>query len=65
MAKTDALLFRHERREIEFDLVGVGVLCESESLREAHDVGVDSDCLLAESVAKHDVGCFSVLRPGG
>ena len=59
MAKPHALLFRHERCEIEFDLVWVGVLRESESLREAHDVGVDADGLLPESVAKQDIGCLS------
>ena len=59
MAKTDALRFRDERYEIELDLVWIGVLRESESLRKAHDVGVHSDCLLAKSVAKHDVGGFS------
>ncbi len=59
MAKPYALLIRHERGEIEFDLVWVGVLRESESLREAHDVGVDADGLLPESVAEQDIGCFS------
>ena len=59
MAKPYALLFRHERCEIEFDLVWIGVLRECESLREAHDVGVDADGLLPESVAKQDIGCFS------
>ena len=59
MAKAHALLFRHERCEIEFDLVWIGVLRESESLRQAHDVGVDADGLLPESVAKQDIGCFS------
>ena len=59
MAKPYALLFRHERCEIEFDLVWIGVLRESQSLREAHDVGVDADGLLPESVAKQDIGCFS------
>jgi len=59
VAKTDALFFRDERCEVEFDLVRVSVLREPESLREAHDVGVHSDCLLAKSVAKHDVGGFS------
>ena len=59
MAKPYALLFWHERYEIEFDLVWIGVLRESESLREAHDVGVDADGLLPESVAKQDIGCFS------
>ena len=59
MAKAYALLFRHERCEIEFDLVWIGVLRESESLRQAHDVGVDADGLLPESVAKQDIGCLS------
>ena len=59
MAKPHALLFRHQRREIEFDLVRIGVLRESKSLREAHHVGVDADGLLAEGVAEHDVGCLS------
>jgi len=59
MAKPYALLFRHERCEIEFDLVWIGVLRESESLRETHNVGVDADGLLPESVAKQDIGCFS------
>jgi len=59
MAKAHSLLFRHERCEIEFDLVWIGVLRESESLRQAHDVGVDADGLLPESVAKQDIGCFS------
>lgn len=59
MAKPYALLFRDERCEIEFDLVWIGVLRESESLREAHDMGVDADGLLPKSVAKQDIGCFS------
>ena len=59
MAKPYALLFLHERCEIEFDLVWIGVLRESESLREAHDVGVDADGLLPESVAKQNIGCLS------
>ena len=63
MAKPYALLFRHERREIEFDLVGVGILRESESLREAHDVGVDADGLLAESRCLARCWLFFFLRP--
>ena len=59
MAKPHTLLFRHKRCEIEFDLVWIGVLRESESLREAHDVGVDADGLLPESVAEQDIGCLS------
>ena len=59
MAKAHALLFRYERCEIEFDLVWIGVLRESESLREAHDVGVDADGLLPESVAEQNIGCLS------
>lgn len=73
MAKSYALLFRHQRREIEFDLVRVGILCESESLREAHHVGIDADGLLVKAVAQHDVGCLSsyarqakkILQPVG
>jgi len=59
MAKPYALFFWHEQHEIKFDLVWIGVIRESESLREAHDVGVDADGLLPESVAENDVGCFS------
>ena len=59
MAKPYAYLSRYQRREIEFDLVRVAILCESESLREAHHVGVDADGLSPESVAKQDIGCLS------
>lgn len=59
MAKSYALPFLHERYEIEFDLVGVGVLRESQSLRKAHNMGVDADGLLPESVAEDDVGSLS------
>jgi hypothetical protein len=58
MAEPYALLFRHQRREIELDLVRIRVLCECESLRETHDMGVDADGLLPESVAEDDIGCF-------
>ena len=43
MAEPYALLFWHKRYEIEFDFVRIGVLRESKSLREAHDVGVHAD----------------------
>ena len=43
MAEPYTLLFWHKRYEIEFDLVRIGVLRESQSLREAHDVGVHAD----------------------
>ena len=43
MAEPYTLLFRHKRYEIEFDLVRIGVLRESQSLREAHHVGVHAD----------------------
>ena len=59
VTKAYPLLFRHQRYEIEFDLVRIGVLCESQSLRETHHVGVDADGLLTEAIAEHDVGCFA------
>jgi hypothetical protein len=59
VAKTDALRFRDERREVEFDLVWVCVLRESESLRKAHDVSVHPNCLLPEDITEQDVSGFS------
>ena len=59
MAKPHSLPFRNQRHEIELDLVRVRVLRESESLREAHHMGVDADGLLPESVAEDDIGCLS------
>ena len=52
VAKTEALRFRDERCEVEFDLVWVSVLRESESLREAHDVSVHPNCLLPEGITE-------------
>jgi hypothetical protein len=59
VAEAYALLFGNERRKIEFDLVGIGIFCETEPLRQSHDVGVDTDGRLTKGVAKHDIGCFS------
>ena len=59
MAKPDSLPFRNQRCEIEFDLVRVRVLCESESLRETHNMGIHADGLPPESVAENDIGCLS------
>ena len=59
MTKSYSLFFRHHRGKIEFDLVGVGIFRESESLREAHHVRVHADGLLAEGVAEQDIGGFS------
>ena len=53
------MLFRHDRGQIKFDLVRIGVICKAESLRQAHDVGVDADRLPAEGVAEDDVGGFA------
>lgn len=59
MTKPYSLFCWHHRREIEFDLVGVGVFRESESLREPHHVRVHADGLLAEGVAEQNIGGFS------
>ena len=59
MAKPHSLPFGNQWREIELDLVRVRVLRESESLREAHHMGVHADGLPPESVAEHDIGCLS------
>jgi Rho termination factor, N-terminal domain len=59
MTEAYPLLFRYEGCEIEFNFVGVGVLRQSESLREAHDMGVNTDGLLPEGVAEDDVRGFS------
>ena len=59
VAETNALLFRNQPGQVEFDFVGVGIFRESQALREAHDMCVDADGLSAEGVAKEDVSGFS------
>jgi hypothetical protein len=46
----------NEAHQVQLDLVGIGLVAESEPVREALDVGVDRDALdLAERVAEDDV----------
>ena len=59
MAEAHALLFGNERRKIEFNLVRIGVFCETEPLRQPHDVRIDTDGGLTKGVAKQDVRCLS------
>ena len=59
VAKAHAPSFLDQWRQIELDLVGVRVLGQADSLRQAHDVGVDADRLPAEGVAENHVGGFA------
>jgi hypothetical protein len=55
----DALPSRHDGDKIELDLVRIAVLRQSQALRKAHDMGIDTDGLLGKGVAEYDVGGFS------
>jgi len=59
VTETHALFFGNDGHQVEFDFVGVGVSCETESLRYAHDVSVHADGLPAEGVTENDIGRFS------
>src|SRR5919108_3623497 len=55
MAEADALFFGNDGHQVELDFVRVRVFGKSQALRQAHNVSVDADGLLAEGVAEHDV----------
>ncbi len=54
-----ALFRRHERDEIKFNFIRIGLCCETQSLGEPHDVRIDADRGLAKDVAEKDVRRFS------
>lgn len=58
MTEANPLLFRNQHRQVEFDLVRIGLFRKSQALRKAHDVGIDADSLLAKGVTKNNVGGF-------
>lgn len=63
VAETDPLLLGHEIRQVDLNLIGIGVVCQAQPLGEPHHVGIDPDGILTEGVAEDDVGCFST-HPG-
>jgi hypothetical protein len=59
VTEADSLPFRHDSGKIELNLVRIAVLRESQALRKAHDMGIDTDGRLGKRVAEYDVGGFS------
>ena len=58
MAKTHALFGRHYSGQVGLDFVRVGIRGKGKPLREAHYMGIDANCGLAESVAEDDIRRF-------
>jgi hypothetical protein len=58
VAKANTPFFDDYLHEVGFDLVGIRIFRQTQSLRYTHDVGIDADGILTESVAEDNVGRF-------
>lgn len=59
VTEAHTLCLWYQRDEIKFNLVRIGVRCETQSLRESHNMGIDADRRLAEGIAEKDIRRFS------
>ncbi len=53
------LLPGNDLHEVEFDLDGVFVLCQSDSPADALNMGIDDDPGDSKSITQDDIGCLS------
>jgi len=53
------LLFRNDLHQIELNLNGIVVFCQSDPLAHPADVGIDYDPRDSKGISEKDIGCLS------